>query len=152
MQSVKTGDTVKVHYHGRLTDGTTFDSSEGRQPLEFTVGSGMVIKGFDSGVMGMNVGDKKTIDIPVNDAYGPKDPQMVMDFPIDRFPEDMKPEVGMQLNMSNGSGQQFPVVITELKGDIVVLDANHPLAGEDLIFDLELVEIVGGGSRIIMPD
>ena len=142
MQQVKAGDTVKVHYHGRLTDGTTFDSSEGRQPLEFTVGSGMVIRGFDNGVMGMNIGDKKTIEIPVQDAYGPKDPQMVMDFPIDRFPEDMKPEVGMQLNMSNGSGQQFPVVITEIKGDTVILDANHPLAGEDLVFDLELVEIL----------
>ena len=142
MQHVKSGDTVKVHYHGRLTDGTTFDSSEGRQPLEFTVGSGMVIKGFDNGVLGMNVGDKKTVEIPVHDAYGPKDPQMVMDFPVDRFPADIKPSVGMQLNMSNGSGQQFPVVITEVKGDTVILDANHPLAGEPLIFDLELVEII----------
>ena len=141
MQQVKAGDTVKVHYHGRLTDGTTFDSSEGRQPLEFTVGSGMVIKGFDNGVMGMNIGDKKTIEIPVQDAYGPKDPQMVMDFPIDRFPEDMKPEVGMQLNMSNGSGQQFPVVITDIKGDTVILDANHPLAGQELIFEIELISI-----------
>src|SRR5882757_10393717 len=111
MKQVKSGDTVKVHYHGRLTNGTTFDSSEGRQPLEFTVGSGMVIRGFDNGVLGMNVGDKKTVEIPVHDAYGPKDPQMVMDFPVDRFPADIKPSVGMQLNMSNGSGQQFPVVI-----------------------------------------
>ena len=151
MQQVKSGDTVKVHYQGRLTDGTTFDSSQGRDPLEFKVGSGMVIKGFDNGVMGMQVGDKKTIEIPVDDAYGPEDPQMIMEFPIDRFPEDMKPEPGMQLNMSNGSGQNFPVVITEVKGDIVILDANHPLAGEDLIFDLELVEIIGA-SRIILPD
>jgi FKBP-type peptidyl-prolyl cis-trans isomerase 2 len=150
MQQVKAGDTVKVHYHGRLTDGTTFDSSDGRQPLEFEVGSGMVIKGFDDGVLGMAVGDKKTIDIPVDDAYGPVDPQMLMDFPVDRFPEDMKPEVGMQLNMSNGSGQNFPVVIKEIKGEVVILDANHPLAGEDLIFDLELIEIIGA-SRIILP-
>jgi FKBP-type peptidyl-prolyl cis-trans isomerase 2 len=133
---------VKVHYHGRLTDGTTFDSSEGREPLEFTVGSGMVIKGFDNGVLGMNVGDKKTVEIPVDEAYGPKDPERVMDFPIDHFPKEIKPEVGMQLNMSNGSGQQFPVVITEVSNDTVILDANHPLAGEPLIFDLELMEII----------
>jgi peptidylprolyl isomerase len=150
MQQVKAGDTVKVHYHGRLTDGTTFDSSEGRAPLEFEVGSGMVIKGFDDGLLGMAVGDKKTVEIPVEDAYGPKDEQMIMDFPIDRFPEDMKPEVGLRLNMTNGSGQQIPVVITEVNGDTVILDANHPLAGEDLIFDLELVEI-NSPSRIIMP-
>jgi FKBP-type peptidyl-prolyl cis-trans isomerase 2 len=151
MQQVKAGDTVKVHYHGRLMDGTTFDSSEGRTPLEFEVGSGMVIKGFDDGLLGMAVGDKKTIEIPVGDAYGEKDPQMLMDFPIDRFPPDMKPETGMRLNMTNGSGQQIPVVIIEVKDDSVILDANHPLAGEDLIFDLELVEIIGAPSRIIMP-
>jgi len=142
MQQVKSGDTVKVHYHGRLTNGNTFDSSEGRQPLEFTVGSGMVIKGFDNGVLGMNVGDKKTVEIPVHEAYGPKDPQMVIDFPIDRFPPNIKPEVGMQLNMSNAAGQQFPVTIVEVKDDSVTLDGNHPLAGEPLIFDLELVEII----------
>lgn len=142
MQQVKSGDTVKVHYHGRLTNGTTFDSSEGRQPLEFTVGSGAVIRGFDNGVVGMNVGDKKTVEIPVDEAYGPKDPQMVIDFPIDRFPPNIKPEVGMQLNMSNASGQQFPVTITDVKLDSVTLDGNHPLAGEPLIFDLELVEII----------
>jgi peptidylprolyl isomerase len=151
MQQVKAGDTVKVHYHGRLTDGTTFDSSEGREPLEFEVGGGMVIKGFDEGVMGMAIGDKRTIEIPVQDAYGVKDPQMLMDFPIDRFPAEMKPEVGMRLNMTNGSGQNIPVVIVEVKGDAVILDANHPLAGEDLVFDLELVEIKAPVSRIIMP-
>ncbi|MDR3712862.1 MAG: peptidylprolyl isomerase [Puia sp.] len=151
MQQVKAGDTVKVHYHGRLTDGTVFDSSEGREPLEFEVGSGMVIKGFDNGLMGMAIGDKKTVEIAVDEAYGPKDPQMVMEFPIDRFPPDVKPEVGMQLNMTNSSGQHIPVVIVDVKEDAVVLDANHPLAGEDLIFDLELVDIVAPKSRIIMP-
>jgi peptidylprolyl isomerase len=151
MQQVKTGDTVKVHYHGRLTDGTTFDSSEGREPLEFEVGSGMVIKGFDDGLLGMGIGEKKTIDIAVDDAYGPRDPQMLMEFPIDRFPPDMKPEVGMQLTMTNDSGQNFPVVIAEVKEVSVILDGNHPLAGEPLIFDLELVEIAAPPSRIIMP-
>jgi FKBP-type peptidyl-prolyl cis-trans isomerase 2 len=149
-QEVKAGDTVKVHYHGRLTDGTTFDSSEGRSPLEFEVGSGMVIKGFDEGVMGMTVGQKKTIEIPVDDAYGPRDPEAIIEFPIDRFPAGMQAEVGMQLAMNNGQGQQIPVVIVEVKPDVVVLDANHSLAGQDLIFDLELVDIKSP-SRIIMP-
>jgi peptidylprolyl isomerase len=151
MQQVQSGDTVKVHYHGKLTDGTTFDSSEGREPLEFEVGSGMVIAGFDNGVTGMSVGEKKTIEIPVDEAYGAKQDDLLMEFPKTNFPADMVPEVGMQLNMSNGSGQNFPVVIREVKDEVVVLDANHPLSGEDLVFDLELVEIVGAKSRIIMP-
>lgn len=151
MQQVKKGDTVKVHYHGKLTNGDTFDSSEGREPLEFEVGGGMVIAGFDAGVTGMLVGEKKTINIPVEEAYGPRQEEMVMEFPKDRFPADMVPEVGMQLNMSNESGQQFPVIIAEVKEAAVVLDANHPLAGEDLVFDLELVAIEGGSPLIIMP-
>lgn len=151
MQQVKKGDTVKVHYHGKLTNGTTFDSSAGREPLEFEVGSGMVIPGFDDGVTGMVIGDKKTIHIPADQAYGQKEEHMIMEFPRDRFPADMVPEVGMQLNMSNGSGQNFPVVITEVREAEVVLDANHPLAGEDLIFDLELVSINGASSLIITP-
>ncbi len=152
MQQVKSGDTVRVHYHGKLTDGTTFDSSEGREPLEFEVGSGMVIAGFDTGVTGMVIGEKRTIQIPVEEAYGEKQEDMFMEFPIDRFPADMKPEVGMQLNMSGQDGQSFPVIIREVLEDKVVLDANHPLAGEPLTFDLELVEIVGGSSPlIIMP-
>jgi len=150
MGQVKAGDTVKVHYHGRLTDGTTFDSSEGREPLEFKVGSGQVIKGFDDGVTGMEVGEKKTINIPVEQAYGAKNEEMVVNFPRANFPEDLNPEVGMQLNMTNGSGQVIPVVIVEVGEEEVILDANHPLAGQELIFDLELVSI-GGGSRIIMP-
>ena len=140
--AVQSGDTIKIHYHGRLTDGTTFDSSEGRSPLEFTVGSGSVIKGFDDGVKGMSVGDKKTIEIPFAEAYGSEDPSMIVEFPVDRLPEDLKPEIGMQLNMNNNSGQQFPVVITEITEENIILNANHPLAGKDLIFDLELVEIV----------
>ena len=142
MQQVKNGDKVRVHYHGKLRNGETFDSSEGREPLEFTVGGGQVIKGFDNGVMGMHPGDKKTVEIPVEDAYGEKHDEMMIEFPKDQFPPDMKAEVGMQLAMTNGSGQQFNVVVAEVKESSVVLDANHPLSGQDLIFDIELVEIV----------
>src|SRR5882757_6455504 len=99
----------------------------------------------------MTIGEKKTIEIPVEEAYGPKDPEAIIEFPVDRFPPEMKPEVGMQLAMTNAQGQQIPVTIVEVKPDVVVLDANHQLAGQDLIFDLELVEIVGSASRIIMP-
>ena len=151
MQQVKIGDTVKVHYHGRLTDGTTFDSSQGRAPLEFKVGSGAVIKGFDEGVMGMQVGDKRTLEIPAHEAYGVSEPGRIVEFPREQFPKDMEPEIGMQLNMTSGNGEAFPVVITEVKDDVVVLDANHPLAGKDLIFDIELVNIAGGSSLIITP-
>ena len=151
MEEVKHGDKIKVHYHGKLNNGDTFDSSEGREPLEFTVGEGQVIKGFDEGVKGMKVGDKKTIEIPVADAYGEKNKEMLIEFPMKQFPPDMKPEKGMQLMMNNGSGQSFPVVVAEVKDDSVILDANHPLAGQDLTFDLELVEIVPPQSKIIMP-
>ena len=151
MQQVKSGDTVKVHYHGKLTDGTTFDSSDGREPLEFEVGSGSVIAGFDTGVTGMVVGEKKTVNIPVEDAYGHKQEDLFMEFPIDRFPAETKPEIGMQLNMSNGAGQDFPVIIKEVHDDVVILDANHPLAGEELTFDLELVDIKSKSPLIIMP-
>jgi len=151
MQLVKNGDTVKVHYNGKLTYGTTFDSSEGRQPLEFEVGSGSVIPGFDSGVMGMSVGDKKTINIPAEEAYGEVEEDRFMEFPIDRFPPDLKPEVGMTLTMSDGGGQQFPVVIADVRDDVVMLDANHPLAGKDLIFNIELMEIKSKSPLIILP-
>ena len=151
MQQVKKGDTVRVHYHGKLTSGDTFDSSEGREPLKFEVGGGMVIPGFDAGVTGMIIVEKKTILIPADEAYGPKQEDMIMEFPKDRFPADLVPEAGMQLNMTNPQGQNFPVLIVEVKEEVVVLDANHPLAGEDLSFDLELVEISGSKPLIIMP-
>lgn len=141
MTQVKSGDTVKVHYHGKLTDGTTFDTSEGRDPLEFKVGEGQVIKGFDDALADMKVGDKKTVEIPVDQAYGQRNDNMVMEYPKSDFPADMTPEVGLQLHMSDNSGNTFPVVITEVKEEAVMLDANHPLAGKDLIFDIELVSI-----------
>lgn len=150
MQQAKDGDKVKVHYHGRLRNGETFDSSQGREPLEFTVGTGQMIKGFDDGVKGMQPGDKKTVEIGADDAYGQKEEANLIEFPKDQFPAEMNPEVGTQLMLSNEQGQQFPVVVAEIKEESVLLDANHPLAGEDLIFDIEMVE-VQPVSRIIMP-
>jgi peptidylprolyl isomerase len=141
MQQVTKGDTIQVHYHGTLTNGEIFDSSNGRAPLEFEVGSGMVIPGFDNGVLGMQVGEKKTINIPFMEAYGPKLPEMIVSFPKAQFPPDLNPEIGMELTMNNGEGQQFQVIVVEVKEEVVVLDANHALAGQDLVFDLELVNI-----------
>jgi FKBP-type peptidyl-prolyl cis-trans isomerase 2 len=141
MEQVKNGDTVKVHYHGRLTDGTTFDTSEGRGPLEFEVGAQQVIKGFDDGVLGMSVGEKKTINIPAEEAYGSASPEKMIEFPRAQFPPDMTPEIGMQLSLRSQDGHDFPVVISEVRDEVVVLDANHPLAGKDLVFDVELVGI-----------
>lgn len=151
MQVVKKGDTIKIHYHGTLYDGSIFDSSKQREPLEFEVGSGMVIPGFDDGVMNMKVGDVKTINIPFDEAYGPVQEEMIIDFPRNQFPEDMQPEAGMQLQMSDKSGQNFPVVIISANDEIVKLDANHPLAGKDLTFELELIDISSASPLIIMP-
>ena len=142
MAQVKEGDTVRVHYTGKLLNGEQFDSSAGREPLEFTVGAGMMIKGFDAAMPGMNVGDKKTVNIPAADAYGEKDPDAIIPFPKENVPADMKLERGMQLTLTNQQGQPFPVIVTEVKDDVILLDANHFLAGEELVFDIELMEIV----------
>jgi len=142
MAHVKDGDVVRVHYTGKLTNGEQFDSSTGREPLEFTVGAGQMIKGFDAAMPGMKVGEKKTINILPEDAYGVKDEQAIIEFPKENIPKDMKPEVGMQLQLRNENGQPFPVTIAEIKDDIIVLDANHSLAGKELVFDIELVEIL----------
>ena len=142
MEQVKEGDVVRVHYTGKLTNGEQFDSSEGREPLEFTVGAGQMIKGFDAAMPGMSVGEKKTINISPGDAYGEKDEHAVIEFPRENVPKDMKLEPGMQLQLRNEAGQPFPVTVTEVKEDVIVLDANHMLAGKELVFDIELMEIV----------
>ncbi len=142
MSQVKSGDQVKVHYTGKLTNGEQFDSSVGREPLEFKVGAGQMIKGFDDAMPGMKIGDKKTVTIPAVDAYGEKNDEAIIEFPKENIPADMKLEPGMQLTLSNQQGQPVPVVVLELKDDIVILDANHFLAGKELVFDIELVEIV----------
>jgi peptidylprolyl isomerase len=138
----KQGHVVRVHYTGRLTDGTQFDSSEGREPLEFTVGAGQMIKGFDDGVVGMNVGDKKILNIPATEAYGERDEQAIIEFPASNIPADMKLEPGMQLTLRNQYGQPVPVVVLKVQAEVVIMDANHMLAGKELVFDVELVEIL----------
>lgn len=138
----KKGDKVKVHYTGKLTEGIVFDSSEGAEPLEFELGTGQVIEGFDNGIMGMIIGEKKTVHIPVNEAYGPAEEENVIKIPRSEIPADMELEIGMVLNMhQDGSGQVMQVAVADFDDEAVVLDGNHPLAGKDLIFDIELIEI-----------
>jgi FKBP-type peptidyl-prolyl cis-trans isomerase 2 len=135
------GDTVRVHYTGRLANGDVFDSSQGGDPLEFQVGAGQVIPGFDEGVRGMVVGDKKSIEIEADDAYGPRVDALVNSVPrVGLNLGDTQPEVGMNLIMHIADDQQIPITITEVTDTHVTLDANHPLAGEKLIFDVERVE------------
>ncbi len=141
MSVVKKGDNIKVHYTGKLNDGSVFDSSEGREPLGFEVGAGMMIKGFDNGVEGMAVGEKKTIDIVAAEGYGERKEEMVVPFPKANFPADMKLEKGLQLTMQNTEGQPIPVTVAEVQEENVLLDANHFLAGKDLVFEVEIVEI-----------
>ena len=141
MSTAKTGDTVHIHYTGRLEDGTVFDSSEGRDPLTFTLGSGQVIPGFDEVVQGLSVGEKASTSIPPAQGYGERMDNLVMTLPREQLPAGLEPEVGMQLEMTTQDGQRIPVNIVELSDDSIVLDANHPLAGKTLNFDVELVSI-----------
>ncbi len=137
---VKSGDTVNVHYKGTLSDGTLFDSSEGREPLQFEAGSGMVISGFDNAVIGMSVGDSKTVHIPSAEAYGERRDEMVIAVPRAEIPESIPLQVGGMLTMHNGQ-QEIPVIITEVTNEEVTVDANHTLAGKDLTFEISLVSI-----------
>ncbi len=141
MTEVKAGDTVRIHYTGTLTDGSTFDSSEGRDPLEFTVGSGQIIPGLDQALPGMTVGDKKSVEVPAGDAYGDRNPDALQAVPRSEIPDDIPLDPGTQLQVQTPNGQTVPVVVTEVTDEQVTLDANHPLAGRDLKFDIELVEI-----------
>ena len=141
MTQAKKGDKVKVNYKGYLEDGSIFDSSEGRPPLDVILGSGNVIAGFDEALTGMKVGEKKTVTIPMDKAYGRHNAEMVMQIPNDQVPPDLKPEVGQKLMVGGTGGEEMMVEVVDVTDDFVVLDANPPLAGKDLIFDLELVEI-----------
>ncbi len=141
-QVAKTGDTVKVDYTGRLADGTQFDTSIGKQPLQFTLGSGQVIKGFDDAVTGMKVGEKKTVTIPADKAYGQRNEALVQVVSRYKLPATITPKVGMQLTVTQNDGSQSYVTITAVTDTSVTLDGNSPLAGKDLTFDLTLVAIV----------
>lgn len=143
MKQVKEGDLVKVHYTGKMVNGEQFDSSVGREPLEFTVGAGQMIKGFDDAMPGMSLGEKKTINIAPEDGYGHRSEEAIIEFPKENVPADMVLEPGMQLTLTNQNGQPVPVTVVEVKEDIIIFDANHFLAGQELIFDIELVEING---------
>ncbi len=138
---VRKGDTVLVHYTGKLSDGTIFDSSKDRDPLEFAVGSGQVIAGFDEALIGMTVGQSKLVDIPVDKAYGARNEEMVISAPLDQVPPGLDPELGMRLEMGGANGELIRVVVTEITDSHIILDANPPLAGMDLTFSIELVEI-----------
>ncbi len=142
MATAQTGDTVRVHYTGKLDDGTVFDSSVGGDPIEFVIGDHQVIPGFEDGVTGMALGESKTIVIPFDQAYGAYDDELVLNVPRDQFPDHITPEVGEALQLQQPDGNVITVVISEVSDEAVSLDANHPLAGEDLTFDLQLAEIV----------
>lgn len=142
MSTAKAGDTVRIHYTGTLTDGTKFDSSEGREPLEFTVGSGQIIPGLDNAIPGMAVGDSKTVEIACEEAYGPRNPDALQEVPRSAIPDTIPLEVGLQLQMQTPQGQAVPVTVTEIGEEAVTLDANHMLAGKDLVFAVEMVEIL----------
>jgi FKBP-type peptidyl-prolyl cis-trans isomerase 2 len=141
MSDVKSGDKVRIHYKGTLDDGTVFDSSEGRDPLEFTVGAGQVIVGMDKEMVGMAVGEKKTIVAVADEAYGQRQDDAQQNVPREMIPADIPLEVGMQLQMQSPEGQVIPVSVVSIEKETVTLDANHMLAGKDLTFDIELVEI-----------
>ena len=141
MSVIKDGDTVKVHYKGTLEDGEVFDSSEGRDPLEFTMGTGQLIPGFEKAVLGLKVGDSTTANIPSAEAYGESNPQMIVEVEKSQLPTDLEAQVGTQLQLNQPNGQAIPVLITKVEDEKVTLDANHPLAGKDLTFDIEVVEI-----------
>lgn len=144
MKKAASGDKVKVHYTGKLTDGTVFDSSvEREEPMEFTLGDGHLIPGFEKTVDGMAVGEKATVTIPAAEAYGEAKQELILKLPHTQFPENIKPEIGQGLQLRQPDGGMFEVTITNIEDDGVTLDANHPLAGKDLVFDIELVDFAG---------
>lgn len=143
MSTAKTGDTVQIHYTGKLDDGTVFDSSEGREPLAVTLGEGQVIPGFESAAVGMEVGETKETRIDVADAYGERRDDLLLDVPREQLPDDLEVEVGTQLQLQQPDGRAVPVTVAQLDDAKVTLDANHPLAGQPLTFELTLVAVQG---------
>ena len=141
MTTAKNGDTVKIHYTGTLSDGTKFDSSDGRDPLSFQLGAGQIIPGLEKEIAGMAVGDQKTVTVAADDAYGQRDPQQVQQVPRNALPPDLEPQVGMQLQAQTPNGVPVQLIVIEVAEDTITVDANHPLAGHDLTFAVEMVEI-----------
>jgi FKBP-type peptidyl-prolyl cis-trans isomerase 2 len=152
MLKVENGHVVKVHYTGKLTTGEVFDSSVGREPLEFTMGEGQMIPGFEAGILGMVVGENKSIPVPCALGYGEASAEMILEVPKNQLPFGMPIEVGTQLAINLANGRQIPAVMTAIKEETVIIDANHPLAGKDLVFEVQLVEISPKKSNIIMFD
>jgi len=140
MTVANTDSTVKVHYTGTLADGTVFDSSRERDPLEITLGEGSLIAGFENAVVGMEVGQTREVEVPADDAYGPRNPELVYELPLERLPDGVA--VGAQLQANTESGATINLVVVEMGDENATLDANHPLAGCDLKFEIELVEVV----------
>lgn len=141
MSQVKNGDTVKVHYTGKLEDGSVFDSSRSREPFEFLIGSGSVIPGFEAGIIGMEAGETKTVTIKPDEGYGPRRDELVADVDRKAFPENVTPEVGQRFQMERSDGGTIEVTVVETGDATVKLDANHPLAGKTLTFEIELLAI-----------
>jgi len=142
MRKVEKGNTVRVHYTGKFENGEIFDTSVNRTPLEFIVGNGQVIKGFDEAVIGMKIGEKKTVNIPFEEAYGPHMDELVFTFEKQSLPENLNPEIGQKLQLVTGDGKRVNVTIIAVSETDITLDANHPLAGKNLVFEIELVEIL----------
>jgi peptidylprolyl isomerase len=142
MSEAKSGDTVRIHYTGTLTDGSEFDSSAGRDPLEFTLGAGQIIPGLEREVLGMKIGERKTVTAVADEAYGQPDPTAIQEVPRASLPPEIDPVVGGRLQAVTQDGHQIAVVIAAVTEETVTMDANHPLAGKDLVFAIELVEIV----------
>ena len=142
MSQASTGDTVRVHYTGKLDDGSQFDSSAGREPLEFAIGSGQVIPGFDAAVAGMNVGESRSVRIPAEDAYGARQDELISEVPRSALPADLEPTVGMPLQAQGPDGRVMRLMVVAVADESFTVDGNHPLAGQALNFDIELVEIV----------
>jgi peptidylprolyl isomerase len=142
MTQAKQGDTVTVHYTGKLGDGTVFDTSRSRHPLQFTIGKGQVIVGFEQAINGMNTGESKTVIIPMDNAYGPRREEMIITMERSKLPADLVPQVGQRLELTQMDDQNILVTVMAVTDSMLTLDANHPLSGKDLIFDIELVTIV----------
>ncbi|AQS92994.1 peptidylprolyl isomerase [Polaribacter sp. BM10] len=141
MMQVKENNTVKVHYTGKLTDGQIFDTSEGKEPIEFTLGEGRLIPGFEKGLLNMKLNEKKTLNIAKEDAYGEVNAQLIQEVAKKDLPQDMEPQVGMGLVSKAPDGSEMNLMVVEVKEDAIIIDGNHPLAGRDLVFDIEVVAI-----------